>query len=185
MPLYAEVENAEARLPELFRLIDGLIQDASSIGVHADPLQFREGRTEKGKQRGQIGKRSCKCVAVRQKDPSRIRTRGQAGRDVPLHLSKAANAEAFLLVSRAENALVMGAADRILEDQAVGLAWRPYDNAFVFGHDNGRKTDQNYSKARRYARKNHEPEVPLHGMAPAWILRRLENNDVAIFTITK
>lgn len=75
-----------------------------------------------------------KRVAVGKEDPPRVCARRKAAADVLLHLDEAADSETLLFVCGAEGALVVRASDGVLEDQAVGLAGRPYDGAFIFGH---------------------------------------------------
>jgi hypothetical protein len=52
-----------------------------------------------------------------------------------LHLGKTADTKVLLFVRGAEDALVVGTPDGVLEDKAVGLAGRPDNDTFVFRHE--------------------------------------------------
>jgi hypothetical protein len=89
---------------------------------------------EEREERKQIMKGGSERVAVCKEDPPRVSTSRQTGANVLFHLGEAADAELLLFVRGAEDALVVGTPDRVLEDQACGLAGGPYDDSFIFRH---------------------------------------------------
>jgi len=102
------------------------------------PIRWSRGseerRSEEREERKEVGTGGSERVAVGKEYPPRVGVGRQAAADVLLHLSETADAETLLFVRGTEDTLVVRTPDGVLEDQAVGLAGRPYDDAFIFGH---------------------------------------------------
>lgn len=78
--------------------------------------------------------RSSQRISVGKEDASCVAESRSTVENVLLQFRNAADAEFLLLVGRAENALVVGAADGVLKNKTVRLARRTDDGSFVFRH---------------------------------------------------